>query len=386
MTDDNDDRADEKKREVVDADALISAMGVGHTVDFQKIAPISPGDSLTGHPSEEQEQPSQAEPPLKAPKKPQQTSQRLAGLIQKDPGENRRVPKTMLDPPSAKNQDKSQQQEISPAAPLIIPKSKVPKTKLFKDDPGSPKSKKARRSSKEILVAKTLLDHNVIIETQSRSAERQKERLEQEISKRQLEPTKIIEPITAKRKASGSCPFSWSEGNARERFKYCSNCQANIYNFDGLEQEEAEALVFKRENRDKFVLYGRADGKFMTSDCPVAVSKRNKSIVLVSACVGAIALIGAMFILMPKPTHDPTADAPQSAPDTVLSDSDDSDKKSTKSAQSSKSAQSNDGAAYHYHDGDVVTPAAPAQKEENQPAQTYSETEQSGDFWQYDNK
>lgn len=381
MTDDNDNRADKEKREIVDADDLISSMGVGHTVDFQRIAPVSPGESLTANPIEEQEPASQAEPPLKAPKKPQQTSQKLAQLIQKDPGENRRVPKTMLDPPASKNQDKAQQQEISPAAPLIMPKSKVPKTKLFKDD--APKGKKAKRE--EVPVAKTLLDHNVIIENQLRSGERQKERLEQEISKRQLEPTKIIEPIQAKKKASSSCPFSWSEGNAKERFKYCSTCQANIYNFDGLEQEEAEALVFKRENREKFVLYGRADGKFMTSDCPAAVNKRNKTIVLVSACVGAIALIGAMFILMPKPTHDPTADAPQAAPpDTVLSDSEDSDAKSSKSAKSGKSSQSNDGAAYHYHDGDAMPTVAPKEDTSNQPSASYSDSEQSGDFWQYD--
>jgi hypothetical protein len=224
----------------------------------------------------------------------------------------------------------------------------------------------------------------VIIETQSRFGERQKERLEQEISKRQLEPFKIVEPIKPQRKAR-SCPFSWTEENAKEQFKNCSRCHANIYNFDGLEQAEAEALIFKRENREKFVLYGREDGKFMTSDCPAAIQSRNKTIVLVSTCISAVACIIALLILMPKPpAHDPTQDVP---PDTVSSDSEDSKKASKKPSKSGSSAQSSsspsEGGSYHYHDGDPV-PTAPKEDPAKTQTENFSNAEQSGDFWQFD--
>lgn len=445
MTDDKDNRADEDKREIVDADDLISSMGVGHTVDFQKISMGNPSESLTNQTEEPNSQllqspalpvaptpGTQQTPAEREPRKPQQTSQRLAGLIQKSPIDDRKVPKTMFDESASKHQgsqaqhpgkgphqdqiqhaqqqdksqpqdksrqqDSSQPQEISPAAPLKMLKSKVARTKLFKDDPtpnaNSPsKGKKARRASQEF-VAKTLLDHNVIIETQSRFGERQKERLEQEISKRQMEPIKIIEPIKPQKKAR-SCPFTWTEENAKERFKYCSNCQSNIYNFDGLEQAEAEALVFKRENREKFVLYGREDGKFMTSDCPFALQKRNKTIVLVSVCISAVACIIALLILMPKPpAHDPTTDAEKSAPpDTVSSDSEDSETSSqtdgssqsgnSSTGDASQTNNSSDGAAYHYHEGDPE-PSAPKEDSSKNPSENFSEQEQSGDFWQFD--
>lgn len=431
MTEDNESGTD-KKREIVDADDLISAMGVGHTVDFQKISPLAPNERLTDNVAEEApsapepnasqgatpqanpipsampvvpglpvvpgitravsdtpaETPDATQAPLE-PRKPQQTSQKLAGLIEKGPLETRKVPKTMIDPSASKNKDKAQLQEISPASPIKLSKSKVARTKLFKDAPGSSKVKRARRGSQEF-VAKTLLDHSVIIETQSRFGERQKERLEQEISKRAMEPAKIYEPIKPQKKASPSCPFSWTEEKSKERFKYCSTCQANIYNFDGLEPEEAEALVFKRENREKFVLYGRADGKFMTSDCPTVKKNLYKTITLVSVSLAAIACIIALLILMPKPpAHDPTQDAQQSAPSNTVSDDSDDDvddddesqSDSTPQSDSSSSSGTNDGAEYHYKSGDPI-PSEPPKEEPK--SEDYSEPEQSGDFWQFD--
>lgn len=214
-----------------------------------------------------------------------------------------------------------------------------------------------RRGRPTQFVAKTLLDHNAILKAQ---ALRQKARVEQEISLRQQQPVKIIEPIKAQKQVR-SCPFSWTEDSTSERFKHCAKCQSTIYNFNGLEFSEAENLIFKRENRKRFVLFMRPDGKFMTSDCPFEKKRKQQIVGIVAICICVIACIAGAIILMPPPPP-PTASNPWSepAPTAVSSESTSTGSKSTssqsKSSQSTTSQSTgttSSGTVQHYEAGEI---------------------------------
>jgi hypothetical protein len=62
-----------------------------------------------------------------------------------------------------------------------------------------------------------------------------------------------------------------------------------VYNFAGLEQPEADELIFQRENRRNATLYKRADGNYMTVNCPVEV-KRKRDMVYMSVIGGVLAI------------------------------------------------------------------------------------------------
>ncbi|MDZ4833430.1 MAG: hypothetical protein SGJ27_06590 [Candidatus Melainabacteria bacterium] len=244
----------------------------------------------------------------------------------------------------------------------------------------------ARAPGSTQFFAKTLLDHNAILKAQ---ALRQKARVEQELSKRQQAPVKIIEPIKAQKEVR-SCPFSWTEDSSTERFKHCSKCQSTVYNFNGMEFSEVENLIFTRENIKKFVLFKRQDGKFMTSDCPVEQKRKQQIIGIVAVCIILVACVAGVLIMMPpapSPTvnswNEPAAPAPNvdngwddPSPDAVSSGSEHTDSK--------PSATKSSGTSQHYEAGDAlptvpatgVSTTSPTQKPVN-------ESEEKGDFWEF---
>ncbi len=57
---------------------------------------------------------------------------------------------------------------------------------------------------------------------------------------------------------------------------------------------EAEELIFKREERRNAALFKRADGKFMTKDCPVAVKKKYGMIMMIAGGILVLAILARM--------------------------------------------------------------------------------------------
>lgn len=279
--------------------------------------------------------------------------------------------------PSPSQEKPSSPSQANPPSPsLAKPPSpslaKPPSPSQAKPPSPSPSPSPAKPKTK---VAKTQLDVNLLINVQSHFGERKNERLQQVIANRQLEsPVKPIEPIKSQKKVS-SCPFSWTDESVKERFKHCSNCQRAIYQLDGLELEQAEALILKRENRDKFVLYGRPDGKFMTSDCPIAQRKRFQVVGLVAGVCFCIVASVAAFIIMGPPSL-PTVNSSNevTAPAGAPSD-----------AASSESNTSSPG-THHYEAGDPMPVVTPAETPKSKPPEkTFSDQEQKGEFWQFPN-
>ncbi|NJL72588.1 MAG: hypothetical protein HC888_13970 [Candidatus Competibacteraceae bacterium] len=152
-------------------------------------------------------------------------------------------------------------------------------------------------------VAKTMLDHDVLFQAVSQSFVLKESRMQEVIRQKASQPLVIIEPIECKKKA---LPCKWrfpeSDSGKVERFRYCDKCQTPVYNFDGLSLEQAEAVIFQRENIKKPSLYKRADGKFMTRDCPVEVKRRkDRHMMIAAAGLFVIILLTVLFNLPPAP-------------------------------------------------------------------------------------
>jgi hypothetical protein len=156
--------------------------------------------------------------------------------------------------------------------------------------------------------SRTMLDHEMIWETVEKNVAKEELRVAQEIKEKLAQPAKEQKPIVDFKLAS-NCPFNWSDTDSKDRVRFCSKCQMQIYNFAGMELPEAEALIFQRENRKEPDLFKRADGKFMTADCPVAMKRRQDFFTLLvggsilAAC--AVALMLMLPHLFPTPTPKP---------------------------------------------------------------------------------
>lgn len=145
-------------------------------------------------------------------------------------------------------------------------------------------------------VAKTMLDHSLLFQAVSQSANRLEHKAAEIAKERAQEPVELIEPIVADGKVSG-CKWSWTDAsNRKERYRACGVCQTAIYDFEGLEQEQAAAIVFQRENLKKPKFYLRTDGKFMTRQCPREVSRKLRMISL--SVLGVISLLSAILLMV----------------------------------------------------------------------------------------
>jgi hypothetical protein len=168
-----------------------------------------------------------------------------------------------------------------------------------------------RTRGTERFVAKTMLDHSVLSEQLVKSQQKEKMKAAYIAQERANEPAIEFEEVDSKKMAS-PCVWTWTEsGSNKGRVRACDKCQTHVYDFSGLEMSQAEALVFKHESKKKFNLYKRADGKFMTTDCPVQ-ARRKRSLILICV-VGALVVICAvaLMLLMPPPPQTP---APAAVP------------------------------------------------------------------------
>lgn len=146
------------------------------------------------------------------------------------------------------------------------------------------------------LVAKTMLDREVLLAAVAKSAQRRAVLIKELVESRAAEP--VIEPIYGDKQAT-PCVWKWDETDTKGRVRHCGSCKKVIYNFDGMKLEEAQSLVFKHENLEKFQLYKRDDGKFMTSDCSIASKRRRHMVLVVAASILSITFAVALFMALP---------------------------------------------------------------------------------------
>lgn len=153
-------------------------------------------------------------------------------------------------------------------------------------------------------VAKTMLDHQVLSSALERSAEKKKIRAAELALERSNEPVKEFHQVDS-RKMATPCSFTWSESGGKDRVRACSHCRTQVYDFTGMELDEAEALIFKQESIKKAKLFKRADGKFMTKNCPVQATR--KRILFLLCIFGVLVMLSAVAVLsmMPPQPHQP---------------------------------------------------------------------------------
>ena len=148
-------------------------------------------------------------------------------------------------------------------------------------------------------ISRTLLDHSIMADIGSKSAEKMVLKAAEDLKEKRNEPFVPFIPVVEDRIAS-PCPWKWEGTEGKDRVKYCDKCQHQVYNFAGIERPEANALIFKRENVQAKTLFKRADGKFMTSDCPVAVKQTRSMVLAVVVGLGCMILVFAAMLLAPQ--------------------------------------------------------------------------------------
>ncbi|HEY9732400.1 MAG TPA: hypothetical protein V6C89_10840 [Drouetiella sp.] len=175
---------------------------------------------------------------------------------------------------------------------------KVRKTLLDTDKVSAPEPRSERYA------AKTMLDYQVLSSALEKSAEKKKVRADELALERANEPVKEFHQVDSKKLAM-PCSFTWSENNGNERVRACSQCRTQLYDFTGMELADAEALIFKQESVKKATLFKRADGKFMTKDCPLQVRRRKRFLLLGAFAALVILSVMALLIMMPPPPTPP---------------------------------------------------------------------------------
>jgi hypothetical protein len=100
------------------------------------------------------------------------------------------------------------------------------------------------------------------------------------------------------------CSASWEDMVGDDRVRFCGSCQKNVFNLSAMTRGEAEALLVERDGDACVRLYRRADGRVLTSDCPVGVRrKRVRRVAGVAAALvgggGGLALAASW---LPQPT------------------------------------------------------------------------------------
>jgi len=242
------------------------------------------------------------------------------------------------------------------------------------------------KKPRQQFVAKTMLDHSILWDTVSKFEAKMEVKVAEQIAERASEPVKLLVPIECKKQAM-LCSFKWDDADTKERFRYCSLCKTAVYNFNGLELPEAEELIYQRENKRNATLFKRADGKFMTVNCPVEIKRKRDTVMLSAGGVMLVICAIAYMIFMPhQPKPEPQVEVKNA--DIVPSlGPGENHGTNTSSRARPVGAVPSDG-SFVVRNGQRVYPAggtapvtfpAPAQ----QPAAT-TDADESGDFWKYD--
>lgn len=252
--------------------------------------------------------------------------------------------------------------------------------------PGEEETQGDRPRKTERFIAKTMIDHNFILETLHVSMARKEERVAEKLAEKALEPPKPSYPIDDYKVAAAGCPWAWDEFDSpKDKVKYCGKCSSIVYNFQGMEMPEAEALIFKRENREKFTLYKRADGKFMTNDCPEALKQKKGKMMMILVVVFAVLLIAASFAFAPPPLPEQKI-IPPSTDETLPPSEEGGTTRPPKGTGVHDGA--NSGSSFHYEAGKGITTAPPVQPQPQEavPNVTPGGVDEKGQFWQYNDQ
>ena len=93
-------------------------------------------------------------------------------------------------------------------------------------------------------------------------------------------------------KVASPCTADWNAMEGDDRRRFCSLCQKNVYNLQGLSEPEIRELTGGQDSPICARFYQRADGTVLTSNCPVGAANSRRRIrkrITALAFVGFIA-------------------------------------------------------------------------------------------------
>ncbi len=105
-------------------------------------------------------------------------------------------------------------------------------------------------------------------------------------------------------KEASACGMVSDQVNSGEKLSFCERCRLRVYDFNGMDDAEAQAYIQLLEERGgkNVVLYKRSDGRFLSSDCPVGLkTKRNQFVAIVLAVTFFVGL-GGFLLTREAPT------------------------------------------------------------------------------------
>ena len=304
----------------------------------------------------------------------------------------RRVAKTMLENevPSLSETAKPERKKTRRIAKTLVTtdmSSIVEQAARFNDQALSQTLSQTQKTKQP--VAKTMIDHDALNLAVSQSFVLKEARIKETIKAKALEPQAQIDPIPCHKKAL-PCPWKWAEAEGRERFRYCQRCQTPVYHLEGLQIEQIDALILQRENLEKYTLYKRSDGKYMTRDCPEEVKHKREKLMLIAGIAAFAIVVVALFIIFP-PSAPPSRsvqsvteaqEKPQDSVNNALPQG--------KPISGAAGGKVRTGGTFHY-DADAPDAASVLQappvaapgsvSEEAAPVPTYTKEDETGEFW-----
>lgn len=161
----------------------------------------------------------------------------------------------------------------------------------------------SERRKKAPPVDPTKLDFDAVRDMASSKKAEQDAKLKEELEARPVAPFKSIKAI--KYRNASPCSSVCKLAEMPEKITSCDRCRIRVYDFSGMEQPEAEELVFKMEGISNVPFFRRRDGKFLTQDCPVSL--QNRQIRAIVATVSGLLFIAVVSLscMMPKPVPPP---------------------------------------------------------------------------------
>lgn len=171
---------------------------------------------------------------------------------------------------------------------------------LPKSDKQLPAELAAERDKAKTIAPRTMLDHDLIREAAKKMTAEHEFKVLEELRNKPKEPIKPFVPIENFKPAS-PCEYTWKKSDPKQRCSFCEKCQQHVYDFDGIELPEANELILKRENRQVDQLFKRADGMFLTTDCPLAARRKMNQIMLIAGGVLVVGITLAILLMLPKP-------------------------------------------------------------------------------------
>ncbi len=94
-------------------------------------------------------------------------------------------------------------------------------------------------------------------------------------------------PLITPRIAS-PCTADWDAMAGDERVRFCSECNLHVYNLSDMTSHQAATFLSEAEGRTCVRFYRRADGTYLTRDCPTGLAAVRRKIARLAA--GAAAL------------------------------------------------------------------------------------------------